>query len=115
MASVATQGVMKYPRAAELSSALPAHKHVTVRDGSEPEAVPMAGVVLTQDGAEHGDGGEHPGQTLAAHEQGAVAGREEPDDAEQAALQHGAEHCGSRERQRRATPNLPPRLDPTYC
>lgn len=51
------------------------------------------GASLTQDGEEHGERGEDPGQTLAAHEQRAVARREQADHPEQTALQHGAERC----------------------
>jgi len=46
---------------------------------------------LTGDGEQHGDGGEGPGEALAAHEDGAELLREETHQAEQASLQHGTE------------------------
>lgn len=49
---------------------------------------------LTGCGEQHGDGGEGPGEALAAHEYSAVVLRQQADQAEQAALQHGAERCG---------------------
>lgn len=48
---------------------------------------------LTQNGEEHRQCGEDPGQALTAHEESAVTRREEADHAEETALQHGAEHC----------------------
>lgn len=49
-------------------------------------------VKRTEDGAEHGDSGKDPRQTLTAHEQSVVAWRELADDAKQTALQNSSKH-----------------------
>lgn len=49
---------------------------------------------LTAYGYQHGDGGEGPGQALAAHEDAAVPLRQEPHQAKQTALQHSPECWG---------------------